>query len=150
MTRRHKPRVLFLCIGNMCRSPMAEGFARELSRGSIDVWSAGVAPSGRVSEGSVQVMAERGIDISGHQSKGIDAVPIKDMDWIVSLGEVSASVVAPRGFTGRVEDWRVRDPVGESIEMYRSVRDEVEHLVRELIVVLDANEEMRDEGGAAS
>lgn len=128
---------------------MAEGFARELSRGSIDVWSAGVAPSGRVSEGAVQVMAERGIDISAHKSKGIEAVPIKEMDWIVSLGEVSASVVAPRGFAGRVEDWRVRDPVGESLEMYRDVRDEVERLVRELIVVLDATEEMREDGGAS-
>ena len=143
-TKRRKPRVLFLCIGNMCRSPMAEGFARELSRGSIEIWSAGVAPSGRVSEGAVQVMAERGIDISGHESKGIDRVPLAQMDWIVSLGEVSASVVAPPRFVGRVEDWRVRDPVGEPIGVYRAVRDDIERLVRELVVVLDATEEMRE------
>jgi arsenate reductase (thioredoxin) len=142
--KRRKPRVLFLCIGNMCRSPMAEGFARELSRRSIEIWSAGVAPSGRVSEGAVQVMAERGIDISGHLSKGIDRVPLETMDWIVSLGEVSASVVAPPRFAGRLEDWRVRDPVGESLDVYRTVRDDIERLVRELLVVLDAAEEMRE------
>jgi arsenate reductase len=142
--KRRKPRVLFLCIGNMCRSPMAEGFARSLSGGSIEIWSAGVAPSGRVSQGAVQVMAESGIDISGHESKGVDRVPLSTMDWIVSLGEVSASVVAPPRFTGRVEDWRVRDPVGESLDVYRAVRDDIERLVRELLVVLDANEEMRE------
>ena len=143
-TKRHKPRVLFLCIGNMCRSPMAEGFARQLSRGSIEIWSAGIAPSGRVSQGAVQVMAERGIDISGHESKGLDRVPLESMDWIVSLGEVSASVIAPPRFVGRVEDWRVRDPIGDSLDVYRAVRDDIERLVRELLVVLDAGEEMRE------
>jgi arsenate reductase len=138
MTVPATTRVLFLCIGNMCRSPMAEGFARKLAGASLEIYSAGVAPSGRVSEGAVQVMAERGVDISRHRSKGVDAVPLAKMDCIVSLGEVSASVIAPRGFAGRVEDWRVRDPVGESIDVYRRVRDDIERRVAALVSELSA------------
>jgi arsenate reductase len=138
MNSERKARVLFLCIGNMCRSPMAEGFARSLAADRIDVWSAGYAPSGRVSSGAVEVMAERGIDIARHRSKGIDAVPVTEMDWIVSLGEVSAAVAAGPRYTGRLLDWRVRDPIGESIETYRTVRDRIETLVRELIDRIEA------------
>lgn len=123
-------RVLFLCIGNMCRSPMAEGFARSIGGASLEVWSAGFAPSGRVSALAIDVMRERGIDISSQHSKGIDEVPVAEMDWIISLGEVSARVAAGPQFAGRLEDWHVRDPIGDTEEIYREVRDDIERQVR--------------------
>lgn len=61
-------RVLFLCTGNSCRSQMAEGFARALRGGALDAHSAGTHPHG-LNPLAVRVMAEAGVDISGHTSK---------------------------------------------------------------------------------
>jgi len=65
-------RVLFLCTGNSCRSQMAEGLLRELSRGGIESLSAGALPSGYVHPMAIEVMGELEIDISGQHSKSID------------------------------------------------------------------------------
>ena len=66
-----KPVVLFLCTGNSCRSQMAEGWARHLKGDVIEACSAGVAPS-TLNPDAVRVMAEAGVDISGHWSKHVD------------------------------------------------------------------------------
>ena len=76
-------RILFLCTGNSARSQMAEGLARALGGGRVEVWSAGIEPKG-VHPMAVRVMAERGIDISGQSSKDLSAVP-RDPGVVVTL-----------------------------------------------------------------
>ena len=66
-----KPRILFLCTGNSCRSQMAEGWARHLKRAQIEAFSAGVETHG-LNPRAVAVMAEAGVDITGQQSQHID------------------------------------------------------------------------------
>ncbi|MFN4182408.1 MAG: arsenate reductase ArsC [bacterium] len=70
-----KPRILFLCVGNSCRSQMAEGFARKLVGGKYEVYSAGSCPAGFVAPLAIEVMNEKGIDISGQYSKGVEEIP---------------------------------------------------------------------------
>jgi len=71
-----KPKVLFLCTGNSCRSQMAEGWAKHLRADDFDSWSAGVETHG-LNENAVAVMAEAGVDISGHESTLVtDLLPV--------------------------------------------------------------------------
>ena len=68
-----KLKVLFLCTGNSCRSQMAEGWARHLKGDVIEPYSAGIETHG-LDPRAVKVMAEAGVDISGHRSKHVDEV----------------------------------------------------------------------------
>jgi arsenate reductase len=77
-----KLKILFLCTGNSRRSQMAEAWARALHGERLEARSAGTAP-GRLDPRAVQVMAEVGIDLSGHHSKHLDEFAEQDFDWVV-------------------------------------------------------------------
>lgn len=81
---KNKIKVLFLCTGNSCRSQIAEGWAKYLKDDVIDAYSAGIRPIG-VSSRAMKVMAEAGVDISGHKSKHIDELEGIDFDYVVTL-----------------------------------------------------------------
>jgi arsenate reductase len=132
----HKPRktkVLFVCIGNMCRSPMAEGFAHKFGNDILEVYSAGTNATGVVSEDSIELMRELKIDISRAVSNGLEAVPIAEMDIVVSMAPTRARALVPPGFSGLAIDWKVEDPVGKSLAVFRRVRDQLEVLVKQLV-----------------
>jgi len=127
--------VLFVCIGNSCRSQMAEALANHLGRGKVRALSAGSRPLGYILPQTAEVLAEKGIPLDGQWSKGIDEVPVDDMDYVVSMGcEVSCPV--PLGFKGRVVEWDVPDPYSHDLEFFRSVRDLIEENVRSLLASL--------------
>jgi arsenate reductase len=128
-----KTKVLFVCIGNMCRSPMAEGFARKYGGDFLEVYSAGTNATGVISEDSIELMRELKIDISKAVSNGLDAVPLSEMDIVVSMAPVSARSLVPRGFRGKAVDWKVEDPVGKSLTVFRRVRDQLNVLVKQLV-----------------
>ena len=132
MIPHRKTRVLFVCIGNMCRSPMAEGLASALGADVIEAYSAGTNPTGVVSEDAIEIMREMKIDISGLRSKGLLEVPVAEMDIVISMAPRAARSIVPRDFRGRVIDWRVEDPVGKSLTVFRRVRSELDVLVRQL------------------
>jgi arsenate reductase len=133
MTEPRKTRIVFICIGNMCRSPMAEGFARHLGGDLVEVYSAGTHPTGVVSEDSIYMMDEIDIDISHQRSNSLKSVPLEEMDIAVSMAPDSAASLMPPGFKGRAIDWMVVDPISSSLKTFRRVRDEIEALVRELL-----------------
>ena len=126
--------ILFLCVANSARSQMAEGIARELAPAGVEVSSAGSEPVS-VRAHAVAALAEVGIDISSHSSKGMDEVS-PPVDAVVTL---CAEEVCPvwLGDAHRVH-WRLPDPaeaVGppeEQLDAFREVRDE---LRRRLAVV---------------
>ena len=84
MSHKEKLKLLFLCTGNSCRSQMAEGFARALRGESIEAYSAGIRAHG-LNARAVQVMAEVGIDISGHSSKTVADLPEVRFDYVVTV-----------------------------------------------------------------
>ncbi len=130
---RPKTKVLFVCIGNMCRSPMAEGFAHKYGGDVLDVYSAGTHATGRVSEDAIEIMRELKIDISKATSNGLDAVPVAEMDIVVSMAPARARTLVPRGFAGKTIDWKVEDPIGKSLPVFRRVRDQLNVLVKHLV-----------------
>ncbi len=79
-----KLNVLFLCTGNSCRSQMAEGWARHLKGGAINAYSAGIETHG-LNPNAVKVMAEAGVDISGHKSENVTDLLHIPFDYVVTV-----------------------------------------------------------------
>lgn len=123
-------RVLFVCVENACRSQMAEAFARGIGAGAVEARSAGSRPSGRVNPLAVEVMAERGYDLTRHRSTGVDELEGESFDVIVSMGCGDACPQVP---ARRRIEWEVPDPSGEPRPVFEGVRDEIERRVRQLL-----------------
>lgn len=127
--------ILFLCIANSARSQMAEGLAREILGSRATVASAGSRPS-RVNPAAVQVLAEIGIDISLHRSKGVDEIDAAAVDLVVTL---CAEEVCP-AFLGRARrlHWPFPDPAlpaegpERRLALFREVRDGIRKRIEEL------------------
>jgi len=124
------PSILFVCIENSCRSQMAEGFARRHGAGKVAAWSAGSRPSGKVNETAAALMEEKGIDMSGQRSKGLDGLPTGKWDYVVTMGCGDACPFVP---ARAKEDWAIPDPKNMPVDDFRKVRDLVESKVKDLI-----------------
>lgn len=125
-------RVLFACVGNAARSQMAEGFGRAFAGDRLEVGSGGSRPAGVVAPLAVAVMRERGIDISGHASKGFDEAWVRACDLVVTMG--CGDDACPAFAGKRLVDWPIPDPRRQGIEAYRAARDEIERRVRGLVL----------------
>lgn len=108
---------------------MAEGFANRHGAGVLVAESAGLRPAGVVVEETVQAMAEKNIDISSHSSKSLQPAKANEYDLIVNM----SGFRFPDGILAPVIEWDVPDPIGESIEVYARVRDQIEELVIRLV-----------------
>lgn len=131
--------ILFVCYGNACRSQMAEAFANQLGEGWVKAWSAGSRPFGSIIEETYTVLAEKGVSLDEHRSKGLKDVPLAAMDLVVTMGcEVACPL--PQDFKGRLVEWEIADPYGMGLDFFRSVRDHIEEDVRRLLGSLKENE----------
>jgi len=128
-----KPRVLFLCVHNSCRSQMAEALLRELAPERFEVSSAGFEPTA-VDHLAVEAMRERGIDIGAARAKGTDDVLGKvHFGYVVTVCE-RAQQQCPKTFPGMGTrlHWPFDDPAAaegdheERLAAYREVRDQIE------------------------
>jgi len=126
-------KILFICVGNTCRSPMAEAMARELGGDRIEALSAGLAPTGRIASGTRRALSALGYRDGGLFSKGLEDIPLADMDVVVSLIGEDGLRWLPRSLAGRMVAWRVTDPYGEDDATYLAVARRVERLVKELV-----------------
>jgi arsenate reductase len=125
--------ILFVCIGNSCRSPMAEAIARHLGGRRVDVRSAGIAPAGFVAGGTLGALEALGYSGEGLWSKGLDDVIVQDLDVMVSLLGEGALDLLPRGTGARREAWTVLDPFGEDEDVYLDVARGLEVKIRTLL-----------------
>jgi arsenate reductase (thioredoxin) len=125
--------VLFVCIGNSCRSPMAEGFANYYGKSWITAYSAGSRPVGFLMPETLQVMREKGIDISHQTSNGFNEVKLEQMDYAVILEASLANLGKTLPLRVQKHFWPLPDPVGKPVEVYRTVRDQIESKVVELV-----------------
>jgi len=109
---------------------MAEGFAKFYGRDKIEVFSAGSNPSGKVNEQAIEVMKEKGIDISNQKSKGFNDLPYKSFDYVITMGcgDVCPFVPAKE----RIE-WEIEDPKGKTKEEFREAREVIEKKVKEFL-----------------
>ena len=141
---RRRPRVLFLCTGNACRSQMAEGWARHLLAESLDVCSAGTAPHG-VDARAIAVMREAGVNISAHHSKSVAEVDAESIDLVVTVCASAHEACPVFPGSARVIHHGFDDPPRlaseahserEALDHYRRVRDEIRTFVESLLSIL--------------
>jgi protein-tyrosine-phosphatase len=125
-------KILFVCVENAGRSQMAEAFARAYGKGKVEAVSAGTMPAKEVSPVVVQVMREKGLDISANRPKLIANQMVQGADTIIVMG-CSAEGFCPAPLLNKVIDWGIEDPKGEPIEKVRGIRDEIEKRVRTLL-----------------
>ncbi len=125
-----RARVLFVCLGNACRSQMAEGFARAWHADILQAESAGISPLGTVPAETTATMAEKDVPMAGHWSKGLDAFDLRSFDVIVNM----SGFPFPPSLRKAVEilEWEVEDPFTGTERTYRKVRDDIERRVRVL------------------
>jgi arsenate reductase len=131
-SRSEPLKILFVCVGNSCRSQMAEAYAKKLGGERVKAWSAGSAPYGEIVPETATVLAEKGISLDGHWSKHLKDVPVAEMNVVVGMGcEVACPV--PAGFKGRVIEWNIPDPFNRDLDFFRGVRDLIARQVRALL-----------------
>ena len=128
-------KVMFVCSGNSCRSQMAEGFARAAG---IEAYSAGTEPAGYVHPLALQVMAEKGIDISGHISKGLDLNLAQSMDAVITVCGEADEACPAIPHVNRLH-WPIPDPAKaagteeEVLSVFRAVREDIARRVNEFL-----------------
>ena len=131
-------RVMFLCTANSCSSQMAEGFARQLGKGLIEPYSAGLMTAS-IQSRAIAVMKEIGIDISNQKSKEIDYELLRKMDIVITLCS-HAEAMCP-WTPSEIErlHWPIKDPVGTIgteemiIKEFRRARDEIKEKIIKFI-----------------
>ena len=138
-------KLLFLCTGNSCRSQMAEGWARHLKSGQFEAYSAGIETHG-LNPDAVKVMAEAGVDISGHRSKKVSELAGLDFDYVVTVCAHAHETCPVFPGTARVVHAGFDDPPKlaanakseeERLGHYRRVRDEIRRFVETLPEALE-------------
>ncbi|HTS75601.1 MAG TPA: hypothetical protein VMG40_05320 [Bryobacteraceae bacterium] len=126
-----KKRVLFVCIGNSCRSQMAEAFARVYGADVMEPQSAGVAPAMLIAPTTRRVLQERNVRIDGQFPKALEAMLDQTFDIVVNMS--GAKIALPGA---KLVDWTVQDPIGQTDEIYRVVAAQIEGLVMRLVLEL--------------
>lgn len=117
-------RILFVCVGNSCRSQMAEAIARNMGHVAC---SAGTHPADKVSENAIITLENRGISSEGLTPKSVDNFSAEDFDWVISMGcGVSCPMI-------RIDaDWELEDPVGQSLEVFETCAETIEANIKSL------------------
>ncbi len=143
-----KLKVLFLCTGNSCRSQMAEGWARHLKGDIIEAYSAGLETHG-LNPSAVAVMAEAGVDISGHRSKNVSELLNAGLDYVVTVcGHADETCptfpggtkVVHVGFDDPPKLAQAAATEAEAMDCYRRARDEIRAYVATLPESLEESE----------
>jgi len=129
------PSVLFLCVHNAGRSQMAAGWMRHLAGDRVEVFSGGSEPATEINKVAVAAMAEKGIDISQEIPQPWADEIVRAADVVVTMGCGDACPVFPGK---RYVDWELEDPSGQSIDVVRRIRDDLEARVWGLLTELVA------------
>lgn len=136
-------RVLFLCIGNACRSQMAEAFARAYGSDVLVPASAGFAPAARVPEDTIRAMEEKNLDVHSQVPKSVSDLSGAEFDLIFNMSGYPLPQV--NGTTPR--EWDVPDPVLMGYDEHCRVRDQIEMLVMKLILELRREQKQASNNG---
>ena len=123
--------ILFVCHENSARSQMAEGFFNHINKNQKYVGlSAGLKAVDSIKPLAIEVMKEKSIDISNQKPKNLTFEMIENAEKIITMGCIKSCPAAP---PEKTVDWKLEDPAGKSIEVYRWIRDEIKEKVEKLV-----------------
>ena len=126
-----KKKILFVCVENSNRSQMSQAFAKMLGDNTVEAFSAGSKPSGKINPKAIASMKELGYDLSTHQSKSLDEVKqFAPFDTVVTMGCGDACPWMP---AKKFIDWDIPDPKDMNADDFRKVRDLIGEKVKGLI-----------------
>lgn len=138
-----KKRVLFVCFGNACRSPMAEAIARKEAGDVMHPLSAGLFPLGEIPLRTRETLEKHGYSTAGLSSKAIAAEVWQQSDLVINLSGRMRELEFDD--FEKVEDWEVQDPYGADAASYQKTMVEIRARVRELAQRLRAGQPVADE-----
>ena len=127
---KEKLKILFVCVENARRSQMAQGFAESLGKEKLEVYSAGSQPSSEIDPLVIEVMKEKGIDLSTKRPKGLNDLPQIEMDYLITMG---CEETCPAVLAKKMIEWNIPDPKGKSVDEVRKIRDMIEQKVKTLL-----------------
>jgi arsenate reductase (thioredoxin) len=128
-----RPSVLFVCVHNAGRSQMAAAFLRRRAGDAIEVRSAGTTPADEINPTVRTAMAEVGIDLGEAVPAALRAEAVEAADVVITMGCGDACPVFPGK---RYLDWELADPAGRPIKEVRSIRDDIDRRVADLVAEL--------------
>jgi arsenate reductase len=128
--KKGKIKIVFICIENARRSQMAQGFAEVFGGEKVEVYSAGSIPSSQIDPIVIEVMKEKGIDLSSKRPKGLNDLPPIEMDYLITMGCEETCPAVP---AIKIIEWQVPDPKGKPIDEIRKIRDMLEAKVKTLL-----------------
>ena len=134
LIRKDVPEVLFVCVHNAGRSQMAAALLDRLSEGHVHVRSAGSTPAAEINAAVLQVMTERGLDMSKEFPKPLTDEVVRAADVVITMGCGDACPIYPGK---RYMDWDVADPAGKDPAEVQRIADDIESRIRTLIRELD-------------
>lgn len=132
MAQTSRFRVLFVCIGNACRSPIAEAVARHLCSDIIEPSSAGLCPLGRLAENTQRVLRAHGYPIDHLESKSLRRDAMQSADIIINMSGEALDCLLEGGsaedsrLAQKVEHWPIDDPYGDTSDAYQRTLEELE------------------------
>jgi arsenate reductase len=127
--------ILFVCTENSARSQIAEAFFNHYNKNpNYSGISAGTDAAKSIKQEAIEVMREKGLDISKQQPKTLTLEMTLKAHKIYTMGCVKTCPLTP---PEKTEDWELEDPAGKPIEKFREVRDEIERRIRKLIAELE-------------
>jgi arsenate reductase len=146
--KENRPKVLFLCTGNSCRSQMAEGWAKHLIGDSIESFSAGIETHG-MNPNAIKVMSEAGVDITNQRSKHVKELDGIVFDFVITVcGHAdehcpvfpAKTKTIHHGFDDPPKLAKTAATEEEALSHYRRVRDEIRDFVKTLPEVFKEKE----------
>jgi len=143
-------RILFVCTGNTCRSPLSEAIARKITieRGLTDVEAMSAGTSAHdgapASDGALLVGMERNMDLGGHRAQTLNRDLVRQADLILAMGPHHLERIEALGGAGRsylLSDYAshgassrpISDPIGAELDVYRATADELEEEIRRVL-----------------
>jgi arsenate reductase len=143
--KQAKTRVMFVCLGNACRSPMAEAVARKEASDILEITSAGLTPMGFLPELTLETLKRNGYSTEALTSKAIRREVLLNTDLVLNMsGQARAHALAA---ASQIEHWPVPDPYGEDEATYQTILEDIQRRVRELGARLRKAQQRNEQAG---